>query len=163
MHPLSWSVKGFYKPICGGAEPSPHTHFTFRFPQYRIWYAPFEALVDTGSPFTAISTRDAERHQISFRTLNREQKPKFIGFGGISFIPRIAKNAELIFKDEEGKKHQVAHDPLYILEPNLPHNKWQEAGVYRYPNIIGMDFVKKQKVRLNVDPELNSFAMEFRE
>lgn len=163
MHSLNWFVKGFYKQICTGAESSPHTKFTFRWPQHRVWYAPLEALVDTGSPFTAISTRDAERYQISFRTLNQDPKISSIGFGGTTFIPRIAKNAELIFTDEEGKRHPIKHEPLYILEPNLPRNKWEERGVYRFPNIIGMDFFKKWKVRLDVDPIIDNFRLEFKE
>lgn len=122
-----------------------------------------EALVDTGSPFTAISTREAERFQISFKTLSRAQKPTWIGLGGIQFIPRIASNAEFVFKDKEGKRHELRHEPLYVLEPNLPHNKWRDSGVHRYPNIIGMDFLKKHKVKLDVNPAIGNFEMEFSE
>lgn len=163
MYPLSWSVRGFYKPICTGSDKSPHTKFTLRWPQHRVWNAPLEALVDTGSPYTAIATRDAERYQISFRTLDRDPEIVVIGFGGIDFIPRVAKNSEIVFTDEGGKRHPIKHEPLYILEPNMPRNKWRERGVYRFPNIIGMDFFKTWKVRLHLDPAVDNFTMEFLE
>lgn len=142
MHPLKWRVRGFYKPICTGSEKSPHIRFNLRWPQHRIWNAPLEALVDTGSPYTAIATRDAERYQISFRSLNRDSEIIVIGFGGIEFIPRVAKNSEIVLTDEEGNRHNLKHEPLYVLEPNMPRNKWADMGVYRFPNIIGMDFLK---------------------
>ncbi|MFH1821830.1 MAG: retropepsin-like aspartic protease [Methanobacteriota archaeon] len=163
MHPLNWSVKGYFKPICAGEEPSPHAKFVLRWPNYRVWNTPLEALVDTGSPFTALSTRDAERFQISFKNLNRDQRLTSIGLGGAKFVPRVAKNAELIFIDEGGKRHPIKHEKLYVLEPDLPRKLWLEKGVYRFPNIIGMDFVKKWKARLSIDPKEDNFTMEFQE
>jgi hypothetical protein len=156
-------VRGFYKSISSGAEPSPFIRFTFRWPQYRIWAAPLEALVDTGSPFTAIATRDAERYQIPFSKLNRDPKLSSIGFAGLRFILRLVKNAELTFKDEEEKRHTIQHEPLYVLEPDFPRNLWRERGVYRLPNVIGMDFIRHQKVKPHIDPASDEFKLEFRE
>jgi hypothetical protein len=161
LHPLSWRTRGFYKSISLGAEPNPFISFTFRWPQYRIWAAPLEALVDTGSPFTAIATRDAERYQIPFSKLNRDQKLRPIGFAGLKFILKLAKNTELTFKDEEGKRHTIQYEPLYILEPDLSRGLWREKGVYRLPNVIGMDFLRHQKVKFYMDPASGEFELEF--
>jgi hypothetical protein len=161
LHSLGWSVKGFYKSISSGAEPNPFIKFTLRWPQYRVWVAPLEALVDTGSPFTAIATRDAERYQIPLSKLNRDQRLPPIGFAGLGFIPRLASNTELIFTDEKGKRHSIKYEPLYVLEPNLPHNLWSKKGVYRLPNIIGMDFLIHHKVKAYMDPSSEEFRLEF--
>ena len=163
MHSLSWFVRGFYKSISSGAEPSPFTKFTLRCPQYRIWAAPLEAVLDTGSPFTAIATRDAERYQIPFSKLNRDPNLPPIGFAGLKFIPRFVKNTELMFRDEEGKRHTIQHEPLYILEPDLPRGLWRERGVYRLPNVIGMDFLRRWKVKLYVEPATDVVKLEFAE
>lgn len=163
MHSLSWSARGFYKSISSGAEPNPFIKFTLRWPQHRVWAAPLEALVDTGSPFTAIATRDAERFQIPFSKLNRNPNIPAICFAGLKFILRVANNTELIFKDEEEKRHTIQYESLYILEPDLPHGLWRERGVHRLPNIIGMDFLRCQKVKLQMDPASAEFKLEFPE
>jgi len=108
-----------------------------------------------------MAPRDAERYQIPLSKLNRDQKLPPIGFAGLSFIPRLASNAELVFTDEDGKRHSVKYEPLYVLEPNLPRNLWRERGVYRLPNIIGMDFLKRQRVKAHMDPSLGEFKLEF--
>ena len=161
MHPLSWFVKGFYKSISSGAEPSPYVKFTFRWPQYRVWAAPLDALVDSGSPYTAIATRDAERYQIPFSKLKRDSKISSIGLGGLNVVPRLTSNAELVFTDEEAKRHQIKYEPLYILEPNFPRTLWKERGAYRLPNIIGMDLLRSQRVRVHMNPSLSEFTLEF--
>ena len=163
MHSLSWVVRGYYKPISPGFEPSPFVKYTFRWPRYRVWGTVLEALVDTGSPFTALAPRDAQRLQISFSKLDRHPELRAISYASISFIPRFAQDAELIFKDDGGERHTIKHEPLYVLEPIIPRAKWEEMGAFRVPNIIGMDFIKKWRIRLHTDPYLNEFALEFRE
>ena len=163
MHSLSWLVKGYYKSISREVEPSPFVKFTFRWPRYRAWGVVLEALVDTGSPFTALTPRDTQRLQIPLSRLDRHPELHAISYASISFVPRFAKGAELIFKDEKGERHPIKHEPLLVLEPTIPRAKWEEMQVYRIPNVIGMDFIKKWRIKPHMDPYLNEFALEFRE
>jgi len=156
-------VGGFYKPTTPGLEASPFVKFTLRWPQYRVWKVPLEALVDTGSPFTALSPRDAVRLQIPLSRLERHPELPTIFFAGLNFTPRIAKGAELIFRDKNGNDHPIKHESLYALEPTTPRAKWEEKGAFRLPNIIGMDFLKKWRVKTLSDPSLGEFELEFRE
>lgn len=163
MHPLSWKVKGYYKPISARFDPGPFVKLTFRWPRYRVWGAVLEALVDTGSPFTALAPRDAQRLQIPFDRLDQHPDLSAISYAGFSLIPRFADGAELIFKDEQGRRHEIKHEPIFVLEPNFPRSKWEERGAFRLPNIIGMDFIRKWRIKPHLDPYLNEFALEFRE
>lgn len=124
---------------------------------------PLEALVDTGSPFTALSPRDTVRLQIPLSRLDRHPELLSISFAGIDFIPRLAKGAEFIFRDKDGEEHEIKHEPLYVLEPTTLRSKWEEKGAFRLPNVIGMDFIKKWRIKPHLDPYLNEFALEFRE
>lgn len=156
-------MKGYFKPISTGFDSSPFVKFTLRWPHYRVWGTVLEALVDTGSPFTALSPRDAQRLQIPFDRLGRHPDLSAISFAGFSLVPRLAKGAELIFKDEQGARHEIKHEPIFVLEPNFPRSLWEERGVFRLPNIIGMDFLRRWRVKTHLDPHLNEFALEFRE
>lgn len=156
-------MKGYYKPITPGFEPSPFVNFTLRWTQYRVWKVPLEALVDTGSPFTVLSPRDTVRLQIPLSRLNRHPELSAICFAGLNFIPRLANGAILIFKDKDGREHEIKHEPFYALEPTTPRSKWEDRGAFRPPNIIGMDFIKKWRIKSHSDPSLNEFALEFRE
>jgi hypothetical protein len=60
---------------------------------------------------------------VGFLFLPRDLKLTRIGFGGVDFIPRLAHNVELIFRDEEGKTHPISYT-LYALEPVIPRDKW---------------------------------------
>jgi len=124
---------------------------------------PIEALVDTGSPFTALTPKDTVRLQIPLSRLPRHPEIISIAFGGIDFIPRLAEGAEFIFKDKDGKEHEIKHEPIYALEPRTLRSKWEERGAFRFPNIIGMDFLRKLRVKPHLDPYLKEFALEFRE
>jgi hypothetical protein len=163
LHPLSWKVKGYYKPISTGFDPSPFVKLVLRWPRYRVFGAVIEALVDTGSPFTALAPRDAQRLQIPFSKLDRHPHLPVISYAGFSLIPRFAKDARLIFKDEQGARHEIKHEPIFILEPNFPRSLWEERGVFWLPNIIGMDFIRKWRVKPHLDPYLDEFVLEFRE
>jgi len=68
-----------------------------------------------------------------------------------------------MFRDEEGKRHAIQHELLYILEPDLPRGLWRERGVYRLPNVIGMDFLRRWKVKLYVEPATDVVKLEFPE
>jgi len=154
---LSWRTKGYFKPLSRDSEPLPHVEFTFRCPKFRVWYVVLEALVDTGSPFTAISPRDARRLQIPLSKLPRHSTIHSISFASFSFTPRLLHGAELIFKDDEGKRHSLGCEPFYALEPT----KWEE-GVFRLPNVIGMDFIRKNKAFFIASPP-TEVVLEFRE
>jgi hypothetical protein len=125
-----------------------------------VWAAPSDALVDTGSPFTAIAPKDSERWQIPLSRLPRDSKLARIGFG-VDFIPRLAHNVEVIFRDEDGERHPISY-PLYALEPVIPRDKWGER-VYRVPNVIGMDFLQHFRIKLQADPARSEVKLEFPE
>lgn len=154
-------MKGYFKPLFREAEPSPFIKFTFRCPRYRVWGVVLDALVDTGSPFTAITPKDSVRLQIPFSKLPRDPKLPPISFGAYKFAPRLMHGVELIFKDEEGKRHALEYYPFYALEPQLPREKWGE-NIYRLPNVIGIDFLKKRQIRIHLDPSLAEFTLEFK-
>lgn len=124
---------------------------------------PIEALVDTGSPYTVLTPKDTVRFQIPLSRLSRHPEIISIAFGGLDFTPRLAEGAEFIFKDKDGNEHVIKHEPIYALEPTTPRVKWEERGAFRFPNVIGMDFLKKWRVKSYLDPYLNEFTLEFRE
>lgn len=156
-------MNGYYKPLTPREEPNSFVKFTLRWRKYRVWRVPLEALVDTGSPFTALSPRDTVRLQIPLSRLDRHPELISIAFGGLDFIPRLAKGAEFIFKDKDGGEHEIKHEPIYALEPTTLRSKWEERGAFRFPNVIGMDLLRKWRVKLHLDPCLDEFALEFRE
>ncbi|TDA31924.1 MAG: hypothetical protein DSO04_03125 [Hadesarchaea archaeon] len=155
-----WRKKGFLKPIFAGGDPSPFVEFTLRCPRCRVWGTIVSALVDTGSPFTGLTPRDIVRLQLPLSKLRPAGRP--ISLGGYWFVPKLLTGAELIFKDEEGKRHSLPYGSFYILEPRCPKDKWDQ-NLYKYPNIIGMDFLRKMQVRIHLDPSRDEFVLEFRD
>ena len=91
-----------------------------------------EALVDTGSPFTGLAPRDALRLQIPFDRLVRHSDLPPISYAGSSLIPRLAKGAELEFKDEQGGRHVIKHEPIFILEPNFPALNGKKEALFGF-------------------------------
>jgi hypothetical protein len=155
-----WRKKGFFRPIFAGGEPSPFVEFTLRCPRYRVWGAVVSALVDTGSPFTGLTLRDIERLQLPLSKLRPAGRP--IGLGGYRFVPKLLTDVELIFRDEEGKRHSLPYDSFYVLEPLYPKGQWDQ-NLYNHPNIIGMDFLKKIQTKIYLNPPQAEFVLEFRD
>jgi len=159
MHSLKWKKKGFLRPIFAGGEPSPFVEFTLRCRRYRVWGAVVSALVDTGSPFTGLTPRDIVRLQLPLSKLPPAGRP--ISLGG-QFMPRLLRGAELIFKDEEGKRHSFQYDSFYALDPQYPRDKWGQ-DLYKYPNIMGMDFLRRVQAKIYLDLSQAEFVLEFAE
>lgn len=118
-------------------------------------------IVDTGSPLTLLSEGDALKLKIPIRSLGAPPDEKlhiYMG-GSVSALKMISKRLTLGFVTD---KDQIE----YIELPNIcvavgtkrdeKHKRLSQGA----PSILGLDFLKEQKLLLHVDPTKESAYFE---
>jgi hypothetical protein len=123
-------------------------NFFLRIPSFRVAHS-LSAVVDSRSPFTSISTRDALTSGIPIKTLDRELVTLL---AGNKFYGKQAK-ATLIFRDESN--NVVKFD--YTIRILIP-TKFDRATIVEVqdiPSLVGTDFFEDSKLAFVYDPSAN--------
>ncbi len=137
------------RPHFVGARLDPSAPFASAFllaPKHRAYHKSLEALVDTGSPFTTLAPRDAERFQIPVDRLPPFTPSPKIRVAGYACPAHVMNEARLLFRDA---KWRAAAFPVQMVVLGSPP---KSLGIEAVPSIIGMDFLKQNRVALHHDP-----------
>lgn len=108
---------------------------------------PIDALVDTGSPWIAITPKDVLRLNISIKHLKKAPEHAVVSLGGYKFW-RYQLGGTVCIRDEKGKAMGV-NLPISILWPTL--KKWPEA-IRHIWSLLGSDFLRIGGFHLHFNP-----------
>jgi len=109
---------------------------------------PIKFLVDTGSPWIAISPKDAIKLNIPILRLPKAAEHKTIVFAGDKFERRLLSNTDLYLRDEKGEVIKINLDSISVLKPT----KRISEKIKHIPSVLGCDFLTTSKFRLCFDP-----------
>jgi len=123
----------------------PFIPFLFKYSRFS---GMIEALVDTGSPFTVLSTSDALKLKLPI-TKMRSGEP--VSVAGFRFFNHQLNNVTLVFRTEDGKIFTLSHLKVGVLIPTKIDKKTLEE-VKHIPSIIGNDFLEEHRFALHYDP-----------
>jgi len=115
-----------------------------------------EALVDTGSLFTVLSTIDALKLRLPIKTMRKGEPVQIAGF---TFLKAPLGNSHMTFRTEDQKHLTVEHNSLGVLIPTKLDPKQLEA-IKHIPSIVGNDFLEQQKFGLYVNPSAKVAYLE---
>jgi hypothetical protein len=104
------------------------------------------AAVDSGSPFTAISTRDALAFQLP---ISSWQKGEMTYLAGFKFY-RYILDATLSFKDDQNRIISFKQKVAVLVPTKL--NKSSIEEVQNVPSLIGTDFLEDHKLKFIYEP-----------
>lgn len=115
-----------------------------------------EALVDTGSPFTVLSTVDALKLRLPIKTM-RKAEPVYLA--GFTFFKATLGNSSMTFRTDDQKSLTTQFNNMGVLIPTkLDPN--QLEGVKHIPSIVGNDFLEQEKFGLYVNPSTKVAYLE---
>ena len=126
-------------------QPMPFILITIKAP--RVSPMPIEALVDTGSPWIAITPRDILRLNLSIKRLRRAKEYPMVSLAGYKF-QRYELQGSVRVKDEERRVLDV-NLPISVLWPT---KKKMPEEVKHIPSVLGIDFLIAGKFHLYFDP-----------
>ena len=104
------------------------------------------AVVDSGSPFTSIATRDALSMSLPIRSFDRDLLTQLAGF---KFWGKNV-NATLGFRDAETKVVKFSHTIRILIPTKLDEPTIRE--IQDIPSLIGTDFLEDHKLTFVYNP-----------
>ena len=122
---------------------------------YRIPYKKVMFVVDTGSPKTFISERDALAFQLPFSALSFKQ---FIRLGGSKYELLGGKHAEVYFRDDDGKPFKFDYDLTVARTTKKTQDGIAESR--SCPSILGTDFLIQHRLGLVFRPAKAEYYLE---
>lgn len=123
----------------------PFVPFIIRFSRFS---GVLEALIDTGSPHTVLSTKDALKLKLPIKKW-RGGEP--ISLAGFRFFNHPISNVTITFRKEDNNSLQITVPKMGVLIPTKINRKVLEE-VKHIPSIIGNDFLEEQKFALYYNP-----------
>ncbi|MCK4327470.1 MAG: hypothetical protein KAW41_03245 [Candidatus Diapherotrites archaeon] len=136
---------------------SPFVSFTISLPKYRQRHVRLEALVDTGSPFTVLSTREVLRMQIPTKPLKRGESLTLAGF---KFVKHPLGEGEFSFRDEDGNVVPIKHPIASIIPTSTKLSRKQMNELDNIPPIIGCDFLVENNLGFYFNPSTKTAYFE---
>jgi hypothetical protein len=128
-----------------------------RAPQYHLRLLPISALVDTGSPWTALAPMDSKILNVPIRVLRRATDHPRIMFAGDDFWRLLMHNVELSLKDQNGEIIKLELPSITVLDPIRKAQAEEYRGI---PSVIGVDFMRIHKMALHLDIDKNMAFLE---
>lgn len=107
---------------------------------------PLSAVVDSGSPFTSISTRDALVFGIPIKTLDKELTTRLAGF---TFYSKSVKST-LLFRDEANNVVKFDHDIRILIPTKL--DRATIGQVQDIPSLVGTDLIEDARLTFVYNP-----------
>jgi hypothetical protein len=111
-------------------------------------------VVDTGSPRTIISARDA--FILKIPVSNFPEAPEIKGFGRGGIPCRKIESFKFYIKSDENQIRNIDM-PLYVVDITRLHSLNQDMinNAYKVPSIMGLDFLTNLNLKLVVDLKNN--------
>lgn len=119
-------------------------------------YVTIDALVDTGSPFTVLSPKDALSTRLP---LSRMRSGPTIGLAGCTFFRHNIGTVALHFRKEDGRLLSVEVPSMNVLVPTKMDSKTLEQ-VEAIPSLVGTDLLKDKGWSLYFNPGANRAYLE---
>jgi len=104
-------------------------------------------LIDTGTPKTILSERDAHKLGVDFELLEKTSA-SMLGIGGFAETYHL-KKVSLTFFSEDGRHEENLSELLLVREPDL-----SEEIKNQIPSILGRDLLSKFTLHLNPRKDL---------
>lgn len=123
-----------------GRGTFPFVSFVLRSPIFKV----VDALIDTGSPFTVLSTNDVLSTRMS---INGMQSGEMVSLAGFRFFRHPIRNVTMNFRTEQDELLTVNVPEIGSLIPTKTDKKTMNQ-VKHIPSIIGQDFLEGQKLAL---------------
>ena len=127
-------------------------------PRYRVLYKPVQFAVDTGSPNSFFSQAEVKKFNIPMKALKDEG---YLFFGGSKHRVKTASSIQLFVINDQHQKKEFIQDIGAIETTKKTVKNIQIAETL--PSVIGMDFLKQQKLSLHVYPSEKIAYLEFEE
>ena len=109
---------------------------------------PVEALVDTGSPWLAITPKDVKRLNISISALRKPEKFAIVHLAGFKFWRYLLAKTTIRLRAEGNKIVRVRLPSVSVLWPTRGKPKEYEP----IPSLIGSDFLTVGRFQLHFNP-----------
>lgn len=107
-----------------------------------------DALVDTGSPFTVLSTKDVMGTRLP---ITRMRSGGTVLLAGFRFFNHPIKNVIMNFRTDEKEIFEINLPSIGSLIPTKIHKKILDR-VKSIPSIVGNDFLEEQRLSLYFNP-----------
>ena len=118
---------------------------------------PVDALIDTGSPFTVLSTNDILSTRMA---ITKMQSGATVTLAGYRFFNHSIKDATMHFRTESDELFKVGLPTIGSLIPTKIDKKTMDEVKY-IPSIIGNDFLENQKLALYFNPSARVVYLEY--
>ncbi|MCJ7471095.1 hypothetical protein MUO74_11505 [Candidatus Bathyarchaeota archaeon] len=118
---------------------------------------PVDALIDTGSPFTVLSTNDILSTRMA---ITKMQSGATVTLAGYRFFNHPIKDATMNFRMESDELFKVNLPTIGSLIPTKIDKKTMDEVKY-IPSIIGNDFLENQKLALYFSPSARVVYLEY--
>lgn len=115
-----------------------------------------DAIVDTGSPFTVLSTNEILGTRLPIHTM---QKGEMVSLAGFRFFRYLINNVSMSFRTDTNELVKVQMSSIGALIPTKL-DKVTLKGVMSIPNIVGHDFLEENKVSFHFNPCVKSAYLE---
>jgi len=135
------SVRNFYS-----GRKVVFADFFIQIPSMRVARA-HSAVVDSGSPFTSISTRDAIDFGLPIKHTQGEEITQLAGFKFYSHF----LTATFVFRDAEQKPFRFTGQKVRVLIPTKL-DKPTLREVQDIPSLIGTDFIEDNRLTFVYNP-----------
>lgn len=129
---------------------------TIRAPRYHVNPKPIKFYVDTGSPETFLSERDALTLNIPFLKLSFSKHTRI---GGTTFETLKMEDVTLYFKDEENKSEIIKLPSIQIIKGSK-QNEEERMKALSIPSLLGTDFLLSNNFALYFHPSMNIAFLE---
>jgi hypothetical protein len=116
-----------------------------------------DAIVDTGSPYTVLSTNEILGTRLPIHTM---QKGETISLAGFRFFKHPINNVSMSFKTETGELFKAQMLSIGALVPTKLDKPTLKA-VLSIPNIIGHDFMEENRVSFYFNPSAKNAYLEY--
>ena len=116
-------------------------------PSFKIG-KPIIFIIDTGASQTTINVKDAIVLGIDYRKL-KSSPTNVVGIGGSVKTYELPK-ASLIFNVDNNRQYEEELDSGLVLKKNERiKNPRKLTSILRQPSLLGMDILKKYRIRFN--------------
>ena len=109
---------------------------------------PVNALIDTGSPWLAISPKDSKLLNIPQNCLRTAKEFTNISFAGHKFRRLVTRKVKIHVLDDKNQMVEISMPSISVLKPT---KKKEEIEII--PSVVGMDFITRNGLTLYYNPK----------
>lgn len=118
----------------------------------RIRRKPIWTLIDTGSPWVALTPPDSLMLNVPLSALRTAPEYPIVNFGAYKFRRLLLKDVSIIMRDEARRTVSLGISSITVLKPTkkMPSGKFKSL-----PSVLGVDFIRENNLELHFSPAKN--------